>query len=98
MGLFLVTPVRKNPGCILWLEVKTESFPSPNPAAAVLSVLLSQPKHAAACSAEGQIKRDSGADRRRNRGQGAPPSKGTQCPIQATAHSAAPLQQRCTMT
>lgn len=53
MGLFLVTPVRKNPACILWLEVKTESFPSPNSAAAVLSVLLSQPKHAAACSAEG---------------------------------------------
>lgn len=52
-GLFLVTSVRKNPVCILWLEVKTESFLSPNPAAAVLSVLLSQPKRAAACSAEG---------------------------------------------
>lgn len=66
MALFLVTFGRKNPMCILWLKVKTESIslpsPSPNPAAVESAVLLSQFKRAAAYSGEGQNKQTSGEE------------------------------------
>lgn len=66
MALFLVTFGRKNPMCILWLQVKTESISlpstSPNPAAVESAVLLSQLKRAAAYSGEGQNKLASGEE------------------------------------
>lgn len=65
MALFLVTFVRKDPVCILWFKVKTESISpslSPDPAVVVLPVLLSLPNHAAAHSGEGQSKQAAEAD------------------------------------